>query len=169
MQDSIMQQFLRSSSYNGANAAYIEDLYEVYLHDANSVPEQWRTFFDSLPRVESGPATDFSHETVRNHFELLGRKRARPAPAPGSGGVNVEHERKQVRVQNLISAYRNRGHQKAKLDPLGLWQREATPDLELQFHGFTASDLDTTFQASTLYFGKQETTLKDIVDSLEAT
>ncbi len=169
MQDSIMEHFLRTSSYSGANAAYIEDLYEVYLHDANAVPEAWRAFFDSLPRVENGPATDHSHETVRNHFALLGRRRARPMPAPGSGGVNIEHERKQVKVQNLIAAYRNRGHQKARLDPLGIWKRAPTPDLELQFHGFTASDLDTTFQASTLYIGKQEATLKEIVGALEAT
>ncbi|MFA5632044.1 MAG: 2-oxoglutarate dehydrogenase E1 component [Porticoccaceae bacterium] len=169
MPDSIMEHFLRTSCYSGANAAYIEDLYEVYLHDANAVPERWRAFFDSLPRVENGPATDFSHETVRNHFELLGRKRARPTPAPGSGGVNVEHERKQVKVQSLISSYRNRGHQKANLDPLGLWQRAQAPDLELPFHGFTESDLDTTFQASTLYIGKQEATLREIVEALEET
>ena len=49
MQDSIMEHFLRTSSYSGANAAYIEDLYEVYIHDANAVPEKWRAFFDALP------------------------------------------------------------------------------------------------------------------------
>lgn len=169
MQDGIMEHFLRTSCYSGANAAYIEDLYEIYLHEANAVPEKWRAFFDSLPLMENGPATDFSHQTVRNHFELLGRKRARPTPAPGSGGVNIEHERKQVKVQNLIASYRNRGHQKAKLDPLGIWQRPPVRDLELQFHGFTESDLDTTFQASTLFIGKQEATLKEIVDALEQT
>jgi 2-oxoglutarate dehydrogenase E1 component len=169
MQDSIMEHFLKTSYYSGANAGYIEDLYEVYLHDPNSVPEKWRAFFDSLPRVENGSTTDFSHETVRNHFELLGRRRARPMPAPGSGGVNIEHERKQVKVQNLIASYRNRGHQKADLDPLGIWKRAPTPDLELQFHGFTEADLDTTFQSSTLYIGKQEATLKEIVQALEDT
>jgi len=169
MQDSIMEHFFRTSSYSGANAAYIEDLYEVYLHDPNAVTEKWRAFFDSLPRVDNGPATDLSHDTIRNHFELLGRRRARPMPAPGSGGVNIEHERKQVKVQSLISSYRNRGHQKANLDPLGIWKRAPAADLELQFHGFTESDLDTTFQASTLYIGKQEATLREIVTALEET
>jgi 2-oxoglutarate dehydrogenase E1 component len=169
MQDGIMEHFLRTSYYSGGNAAYIEDLYEVYLHDANAVPEKWRAVFDSLPRMENGPVTDLSHETVRNHFELLGRRRARPMPAPGSGGVNIEHERKQVKVQSLIASYRNRGHQKANLDPLDIWQRAPAPDLDLQFHGFTESDLDTTFQASTLYIGKQEATLREIVTALEDT
>ena len=36
---------------------------------------------------------------------LLGRRRARPIPAPGSGGVNIEHERKQVKVQLIICLF----------------------------------------------------------------
>jgi 2-oxoglutarate dehydrogenase E1 component len=150
MPESIMQQFLRSSHLSGGNAAYIEDLYETYLHDPNGVPEQWRSFFDSLPRVNGHSGTDVSHATVQSHFELMGRRRARPVPAPGSGGVNVDHERKQIKVLQLISAYRNRGHQKAKLDPLNRWERDKAPDLKLSFHGLTPADLDTTFQCGTL-------------------
>ena len=168
MHDSIMEHFYRTSLFSGANAGYIEDLYEIYLHDANALPEQWRAFFDSLPRVD-GVATDTSHQTIRNHFELLGRRRARPIPAPGSGGVNIEHERKQVKVQQLISSYRSRGHKLAKLDPLGLMVRDEVPDLQLPFHGLTEADLDTTFQAGTLYIGKEEATLREIVDALKAT
>ncbi|MEA3301035.1 MAG: 2-oxoglutarate dehydrogenase E1 component [Pseudomonadota bacterium] len=168
MHDSIMEHFYRTSLFSGANAGYIEDLYEIYLHDANALPEQWRTFFDSLPRVD-GVATDTSHQTIRNHFELLGRRRARPIPAPGSGGVNIEHERKQVKVQQLISAYRSRGHKLASLDPLGLMVRDEVPDLQLPFHGLTEADLDTTFQAGTLYIGKEEATLREIIDALRAT
>jgi len=169
MQDSIIEQLYRTSFFSGANAGYIEELYETYLHDANSLPEQWRSFFDGLPRVADGVATDTSHQTIRNHFELLGRRRARPIPAPGSGGVNIEHERKQVKVQQLIAAYRSRGHKQAQLDPLGLMVREPVPDLELQFHGLTEADLDTTFQATTLYIGKEEATLREIIDALRAT
>jgi 2-oxoglutarate dehydrogenase E1 component len=169
MHDSVMEQFRRTSYYSGTNAAYVEDLYENYLHDPNSVDDQWRRFFDSLPRVDEAVATDTSHQTIRNHFELIGRRRARPVPAPGSGGVNIDHERKQVKVQQLISSYRSRGHQRARLDPLGLMSREDPIDLHLNFHGLTEADLDTTFQSGTLYIGKEEATLKEIVDALEET
>ena len=91
------------------------------------------------------------------------------APAPGSGGANIEHERKQVKVLQLIAAYRSRGHLKAKLDPLGLAERPGSPDLDLQFHGLTAADLDTTFQTGSLFIGKDEATLREIVDALEET
>ena len=169
MQDSVMEQFLRSSHLSGGNAAYVEGLYENYLHEPNAVPEQWRAFFDSLPRTNGHAGADSSHDTIQAHFELLGRKRARPIPAPGSGGVNVEHERKQVKVLQLISSYRERGHQQANLDPLGLMEREDVPDLKLAFHGLTDADIDTTFQTGPLYIGKEEATLREIIDTLQET
>ncbi|OUS11942.1 2-oxoglutarate dehydrogenase E1 component [Gammaproteobacteria bacterium 53_120_T64] len=169
MQDSIMEQFLSSSHFSGGNAAYIEGLYETYLHNPNGVPEEWRAFFDSLPHINGFAGADSSHATIQNHFELLGRKRSRPLPAPGSGGVNVEHERKQVKVLQLIASYRERGHQKANLDPLGLMEREDVPDLKLGFHGLTDADLDTTYQTGPLYIGKEEATLREITEHMEAT
>lgn len=96
MHESTMEQLWRSSHISGGNAAYVEALYEIYLHDANGVPEEWRNYFDSLPRVEG--SNDVSHAAVRQHFELLSRHRARPVVAPGSGSVNIEHERKQIKV-----------------------------------------------------------------------
>ena len=164
-----MEQFVSSSHFSGANAVYVEGLYETYLHSPNSVPDEWRKFFDSLPRVNGSVKPDVSHDTVVQHFELLGKKKSRPTPAPGSGGIHLEHERKQVKVVQLISSYRFRGHQRAKLDPLKLMVRENVPDLNLQFHGLTNADLETTFQSGPLYLGKQEATLREIVETLEDT
>ncbi|MGB1158410.1 MAG: 2-oxoglutarate dehydrogenase E1 component [Porticoccaceae bacterium] len=167
MANGLMERFLQSSHFSGGNAAYIEALYEIYLHEPNQVPEEWCHFFDSLPRTNGSIAPDSSHATIIQHFELLGRRQARPTPAPGSGGIHLEHERKQVKVVQLISSYRFRGHQKANLDPLGIMQREEVPDLNLHFHGLTDADLDTTFQTGPLYMGKPEATLREIVDTLE--
>ena len=164
-----MEQFVSSSHFSGANAVYVEGLYETYLHSPNSVPDEWRKFFDSLPRVNGSVKPDVSHDTVVQYFELLGKKKSRPTPAPGSGGIHLEHERKQVKVVQLISSYRFRGHQRAKLDPLNLMVRENVPDLNLQFHGLTNADLETTFQSGPLYLGKQEATLREIVETLEET
>ncbi len=170
MSENIMQQFLSSSHLSAGNAGYVEDLYDSYLHDANSVSEEWRTYFDGLPAVNGRQSPDISHATIQAHFELLGRGRARPTPAPGSGGVNIEHERKQVQVLQLINSYRSRGHQKARLDPLGLMERQALPDLQLHnFHGLTEADLDTTFQTGPLFIGKEEATLAEIIEALEKT
>lgn len=167
--ESIMQLLWSTSQLSGGNAAYVEELYDEYLHDPNSVPEEWRSYFDKLPRIEGVVTQDTPHSVVREHFELLGKRRSRPIAAPGSGGVNIEHERKQVKVVQVISSYRFRGHQKAKLDPLGLMEREQVPDLDLGFHGLTQADLDTVFQTGNLFIGKDEAPLREIVDVLEAT
>lgn len=169
VKESIMELLWSTSQLSGGNAAYVEELYEEYLHSPNNVPEEWRSYFDKLPRVEGVVTQDTPHSIVREHFELLGKRRARPIAAPGSGGINIEHERKQVKVVQLISSYRFRGHQKAKLDPLGLMERETVPDLDLGFHGLTQADLDTVFQTGNLFIGKEEAPLREIVEALELT
>ncbi len=169
MQDSIMELLWSTSHISGGNASYVEELYDKYLYDPNAVPEEWRSYFDKLPRVEGVVTQDTPHSVIREHFELLGKNRARPIAAPGSGGANIEHERKQVKVVQLISSYRFRGHQKAQLDPLGLMEREQVPDLDLSFHGFTPADLDTVFQTGNLFIGKDEAPLSEIIDALEKT
>ncbi|UTA46536.1 2-oxoglutarate dehydrogenase E1 component [Simiduia sp. 21SJ11W-1] len=169
MQESMLELLRKSSHISDGNTAYVEDLYDTYLHDPNAVAEEWRRYFDQLPRVDGVMVQDTPHSVIREHFELLGKNRARPIAAPGSGGANIEHERKQVKVVQLISSYRFRGHQRAKLDPLGLMEREHIPDLELSFHGLTPADLDTVFQTGNLFMGKDEAPLREIIGVLEST
>src|SRR5690606_17451706 len=85
----------------------------------------------------------------------------------GAGAVSSEHERRQVRVLHLIAAYRNRGHQVARLDPLGLMERAQVADLELAHHGLSQSDLETVFKTGNLFIGKPEAKLREIVDCLK--
>ncbi len=168
MQES-MESLWRSSHIAGGNAVYVEELYEQYLLDPNQVPEAWREYFDKLPKVD-GVVTDVPHSTVKEHFELLGRAKLRPAAAENSySGEATEYERKQVAVVHMITAYRQRGHQKSDLDPLGLIQREDVPDLHLGYHQLSKADYDTVFQTGNFYFGADEAPLKDIHEALEQT
>ena len=144
------------------SAAYIEELYEQYLTAPTSVSEDWRQYFDKFPKG------DQPHSNVREQFLLLGRNSNRVQPVV-QGVVSSEHERRQIGVLQLIAAYRNRGHQKAKLDPLGLAKREQAFDLELDAHGLTKSDLDTVFNTGNLAIGKEEATLAEIIQALEST
>ncbi|MDY7560066.1 2-oxoglutarate dehydrogenase E1 component [Pseudomonas sp. 10B1] len=167
MQESVMQRMWNSAHLSGGNAAYVEELYELYLHDPNAVPEEWRTYFQKLP-ADGSTATDVSHSTIRDHFVLLAKNQRRAQPV-SAGSVSSEHEKKQVEVLRLIQAYRMRGHQGAQLDPLGLWQRPAPADLSINHYGLTNADLDTTFRAGDLYIGKEEASLREILDALQQT
>jgi 2-oxoglutarate dehydrogenase E1 component len=167
MQESVMQRMWDSSHLSGGNAAYVEELYELYLHDPNAVPDEWRTYFQKLP-ADGSSVTDVSHSTVRDHFVLLAKNQRRAQPV-SAGSVSSEHEKKQVEVLRLIQAYRMRGHQAAALDPLGLWQRTPPDDLSINHYGLTAADLDTTFHTGGLCIGKEEASLREIHDALRQT
>lgn len=168
MQESIMEQLWGSSHISGGNAAYVEDLYETYLEDPNDVPPEWRAYFEKLPQVNGSVHRDVPHSTVREHFAQLAKIRLKPLSVESDSGV-TDHERKQVRVIQLCSAYRQRGHQEANLDPLKLHIRPQVPDLDLHYHKLSDADYETTFQTGSLFIGKDQATLKEIVDALEQT
>ena len=166
-----MLELWRSSHISGANAAYIEHLYEQYLGDPNSVEPEWRDYFDRLPKVATAAVSlhDVPHSVVQKQFAQISKLRVRTEATVAHDSQATEYERKQVRVVQLISAYRQRGHQAATLDPLGIQPREPVPDLDLGFHQLSAADEDTVFQVGSLYFGANDATLKDIVSALQRT
>ena len=166
MQESSMELLWSSSHISGGNAQYVEELYETYLLDPNTVPEQWRSYFEKLPRINGDSAQEVPHSTIREQFVQLSKSRIKAVSLQGDSSVS-DHERKQVRVIQLCSAYRQRGHQHAKLDPLGLWIREQIPDLDLHYHQLSAADLDTSFQTGSLFIGKEQATLQEIIDALQ--
>ncbi len=168
MQDGIMEQMWKNAHLYGGNLSYVEQLYETYLMDPNAVPQEWREEFDKLPKVGDSISQDVPHSTVREHFLLLSKNQKRATPVSGSS-VSSEHEKKQVRVLRMINAFRVRGHQHADIDPLNLMQREQVPDLDPRFHELSEADYDTRFQLGSLFFGPEESTLKEILADLKKT
>ena len=154
----------RSSLLAGGNASYLEELYERYLRDPAAVDPGWRAYFDGLPRVNG--AQDVSHSLIRDSFRQQALHSPRAPMVAGSG--NVELALKQVRVLQLINAYRFRGHQKAAVDPLAPEKIIDVPDLNLDHHGLSAVDLDSVFDTGSLV-GPKKATLREILDILTRT
>ena len=107
----------RSNSYLfGGNAPYVEEMYEAYLDNPGSVPDNWRKYFDALqhvPAVDGTEAKDVPHQPVINAFaELAKQGGSRVAVATGA---DSEMGRKRTAVQQLIAAYRNVGARWADL------------------------------------------------------
>ncbi|WP_324691535.1 2-oxoglutarate dehydrogenase E1 component [Cobetia sp. D5] len=166
MQEGTMELMWRTSHMSGGNVHYVEDLYERYLVDPNEVPDEWRNYFDTLPRHDGSPSQDIPLAPIRDQFYEMGRNSRRPVAV--SAGESSENK-KQVRVLQLINAYRFRGHQKADIDPLGLRKPAPVPDLELSFHQLSAADMDVEFQTGSLFLGKDVAPLKEIHAALEQT
>ncbi len=150
------------------NAAYLEQLYEQFLADAASVPPVWRNYFESLPRVD-GVVQDIAHSKIRDEFRRLAHH-ARPAAAPHvqPPAETLEAAHKQVRVLQLINAYRFRAHQIARLDPLGMREAPRIPELDLRYQGLTEADLDSVFETGSLV-GPRQATLREILAVLRST
>ena len=169
MQESVMKAWWDSSHMAGANAAYVEALYEAYLDDPQSVSESWRQTFDALPKVE-GVELESNHSLIKEQFKKLASlgPMARVSGAAPTAGSNQSDE-KQVRVLQLINAYRFRGHQHANLDPLGLWHQERVRDLELSHHNLSDTDFDTVFNVGSYAIGKEAMPLGELFKSLNRT
>ncbi len=160
--DSLLKQFAQSSQL-GANAAYIEDLYEQYLVAPDSVGPKWKTYFDG---IKGRDGADVPHSAVIAAIAEAGRQAARGVVVAAGG--NAVSDSREFAVSKLIVAYRSRGHLAAELDPLGMWEKSEAPDLDIAFHGLSNNDLDTTFSSGGAG-GQAQMKLRDLVSLLKAT
>jgi len=153
----------------GGNAPYVEELYETYLANPGSVPDNWRAYFDALqhvPATDGSNAKDVPHQPVINAF-------AERAKAGGTkvvlASADAEMGRKRTAAQQLIAAYRNVGQRWADLDPLKRTERPAIQDLDPAFYGFSDADQETVFDTSNTFFGKNSMSLRELLNALRET
>ena len=163
------QQFSDNSYLFGGNAPYVEELYEAYLDNPGSVPDNWRTYFDAMqhvPAVDGSNKPDVAHASVIASFA----ERAKQGPIRTvSASVDADMGRKSVAVVQLIAAYRYMGSQWANLDPLQRQERPGIPELDPVFYGFSDADQDILFNISNTYFGVETASLRDLINSLRDT
>lgn len=136
----------------------------MYLGDPELVDEQWRNVFDALPVVNQ-TTVEQPHSRVRDYFRRL----AKETTFLSTTVTNPDEDAKQVKVLQLINAYRFRGHQHANLDPLGLWQQERVPDLAPEFHNLTEEDFDQSFNVGSFAVGQETMKLSEIYEALKQT
>lgn len=103
MQNGAMKAWLDSSYLSGSNQSWIEQLYEDFLTDPDSVDANWRSMFQQLPGT--GVKPDQFHSKTRDYFRRLAKDASRYTSSISDPDTNV----KQVKVLQLINAYRFRG------------------------------------------------------------
>ena len=159
-----LNEWLSSSALGGANQSYIEDLYESYLEDPNSVDASWQEIFKTLPK---STALEQAHSTVRDYFRRL----ARENHGQSVSVIDPEASAKLVKVLQFINAYRSRGYIEATLDPLNYyrWKTSSVPELDYHQHGLTDADLDESFNIDYAVYGKESMKLRDLARDLKAT
>ena len=147
------QLFEDTSAFAEDNVGFVEDLYERFLRDPESVDASWRDKFRTMQRepAPAGPA---------------------PAVAVAPEGQNFqdleEIIRKQSAVDQLIYQYRTRGHQAANNNPLKLAPPPQVSDLNPARYGLTEADLDREFYVDILQ-NSMRLPLREILALLQQT
>jgi len=161
----LLKEYLGTSYLFGANAPFIEELYESYLSSPDSVPQEWRRYFDQLQQLPG--AADVAHEPIRQSFVRLVRAPRRLSADAATPSVAVA-AKKQVWVLQLGNNYRRMGLRHANLDPLKRSEKPSVPELEPAFYGLEESDMEQVFNTASM-FGPENMPLREIVRALRET
>ncbi|MCB1604317.1 MAG: 2-oxoglutarate dehydrogenase E1 component [Xanthomonadales bacterium] len=151
----------KSSPFFGTNSSWLESFYDDYLVDRNSVSDELRALFDE---ITDNSAQDVRHLPIIEKFEAAAQYPSYAEPA----GSSAEMMKKEAAVLRLINSYRVTGHKQADVDPIKYRPRPDAMDLNINFHGLTESDLETTFSTGSLV-APDRMKLKDIIELLKKT
>lgn len=147
------------SYVSNAEISYVDEMYQSYLKEKNSVDITWQKFFEgynfSLQKYgEKGPANGGSTTAPTGNGV---------AAVASSPATSVSE--KESRVHYLIHAYRSRGHLRAQTNPVRE-RKDRKPLLELVDFGLSDADLDIVFEAG-IELGIGASTLRKIVETLK--
>jgi len=171
----------RIAALEGVSPQFVESLYEQYSADPLSVDQGWQDYFAALETniQASGPSWARKDWPLRPDDDLTtgldgsdmfieGAKPAHSAEAPASAADVKLATIDSIRALMLVRTYRVRGHLKANLDPLGIEDRPAHPELEPASYGFGPGDLDRPiFMDGVL--GLETATVREILEILKRT
>jgi len=156
----LIKLFQDSSSLYGSNAAFVENLYERFLEDPESVEPGWQKQFRE---IHQGADYETPHSPVVERFAQLALKsQSRLAQLQG---FTEESVKKQSAVARLINHYRVRGHQIANNNPLGK-STPPPPDMDPSYYGLSEPDMDTLFDTGALH-GTDRLPLREIIARLK--
>lgn len=136
----------------------IEDLYEKYKQNPDSVDESFRYFFQGFDLAKDN-SINAVVESQKSDTILSQDSKENTKP----DGVS----KKEIAVTELISGYRSRGHLFTKTNPVRT-RRTYSPTLDLENYGLSKDDLETYFEAGE-QIGIGKAKLKDIVAHLNET
>ncbi|KAJ2805295.1 2-oxoglutarate dehydrogenase E1 component [Coemansia guatemalensis] len=165
-----------SESFLSGNVTpYIEDMYEAYIKDPESVHASWRAYFKN---VDKGLKPGQAFQAAPNLIAATAINPASDAASNLSGLQGSPEIVDHLKVQLMARAYQVRGHHLAKLDPLGIQSPEigtvSAKELSPSYYGFTEKDMDRKFTLGPGVLqnfasgGQKEMSLREIVQTLES-
>ncbi len=159
-----------ASAFNGANAAFIADLYARWANDPASVDQSFADLFAAMNDEARGVLEDASGASWAPRDFSVGE--AEPAKAKQSADGASEAQVRaaatdSLRALMMIRAYRVRGHLEANLDPLGLQKPGYHSELDPAAYGFKPSDFDRPIFIDGV-LGRETATVREMMRIIRA-
>ena len=143
---------MKDFSYiTNSHPAYIENIYNDFVANPESVDPEMRKFFEGFDFAISKAGT--SNGVSSNGGTVNGKM------------VDRQSLQKEFSVFQLIRAYRKKGHLIAKTNPIRE-RKDRRANLQLSNFGLSDDDLNTTFEAGK-FLGLPNAPLKDIIAKLQ--
>lgn len=145
---------------NFANLQMIDEMYAKYEKDPNSVDGSWRHFFESFET----PTAKIPEKTAKEPKAYTAHVKEETPHV----SEQVQHLPLDVRVYDLINAYRTYGHLMAKINPIETSSQEEPRQLKLEAHGLNKKELSHHFSTYGLLH-EEKAPLLDILNALKET
>lgn len=130
-----------------SNASYIDEMYQAWQRDPQSVHVSWNAYFKNMQNSKSPASAAFQANPL-----LVGSPQGQqntPVDSMMDDNMNMDQNLAvHLKVQLLCRAYQVRGHLKADIDPLGITNgsnpnnTQIPDELTLEYYKFTEKDLD---------------------------
>jgi 2-oxoglutarate dehydrogenase E1 component len=154
---SSMQELFNTSYLSGNSMEYIGGLFEDYIVDPNSVPEDWKVFFN---QIKSANDDSISYREIENYFKNMSRQTK-------AQSKDILPNAKQAQVMDFVYAYRAYGHLMANVNPISVKAPEQVPCLTLGYHGLSETDSDLYYVNDSL--SKKTVSLTELQSILKKT
>ena len=132
------------SFLQGNTANYIDEMYMEWKNDPSSVHVSWNHYFRNMESGSMPVSQAFQPppSLVSQPSGGVPSLSTATSPAQGSGVTN------HLKVQLLVRAYQSRGHHKARIDPLGIRDKDASDlkELDIAAYKFTDADMQEEFE-----------------------
>jgi 2-oxoglutarate dehydrogenase E1 component len=144
-----------------AHVSYIDELYQSYKNDPQSIDSTWKEFFDGFDFA----LTNYSSEDGEVPASSNGAVAKTGSLATPGTIMDMEQLPKEIKVRALIHAHRSRAHLRSKTNPVRE-RRDRKALIDPQDFGLGQEDINTEFQAGNeIGIGKAK--LSVIIDALK--
>ncbi|WBO83781.1 2-oxoglutarate dehydrogenase E1 component [Hymenobacter yonginensis] len=145
-----------------AHGDYLDNLYQSYKADPQSVDASWQKFFEGFDFAQQYPEDGMPQADGEGVLTTS----ASTNQAGAVRAVDTVAADKETQVRNLIHAYRSRGHLVAKTNPVRE-RKDRKARLNIADFGLSDADLDTKFKNGEVLGLGSEATLREIVAALQ--